>query len=233
MNWLEKVRKWHFDYGFILMGLVVILLIAVNALALSGDNGEIITKEMVGGGIPFPMERKEDNQEINEDGCNEECVKKLISEALVELEVEKSLSVTPTPTSTKVIAKTPTTSLPSQLSVETVRLGDGSGSGSEWVNVGSGTWINTSLYGQLESATWSGWALIPGGSGIARIRLYDATNNRVVDGSEVMIKDVSETSFYSGNLSIWRGQNQYFVQVKSESGESVGVKEATMKLTVR
>jgi len=83
---------------------------------------------------------------------------------------------------------------------------------SDWTKVdGSDFWLDLSLYGNVSQVTWEGW--IDSGNGQAR--LYDATNNRVVDGSQITITSNTRASFYSKPLSIWRGQNKYYVELKS------------------
>jgi len=159
--------------------------------------------------------------------CDKECVEEIVNAKVIDL------VAVPTPTDEPEVVEA-TSKVTSKPAKEVfVRLSDGSGSSESWVNVGSGKWVDTALYGELLSATWEGWAEMPGGSGVVNIRLYDATNSRAVDGSEVMIKDTARTSFYSKSLTLWRGQNQYFVQVKTNGGGSVDVSEARMKLVVR
>lgn len=173
----------------------------------------------------------DDDNEV--DDCGKACVEKLIDEKLADAEgVDESVpTATPTPTSTVQVVSTPTVS---QSRVETVSLAAGSASGGDWVKVGgSEKWLDVALYGELVSATWQGWLEVKDGNGIAYARIYDATNNRAVDGSEVSNSSAKKASFYSANLSLWRGQNQYYIQVKSSTGYEVSVEGAKLKLEVR
>lgn len=82
----------------------------------------------------------------------------------------------------------------------------------DWVKVaGTDFWFDQSLYGNVSEVTWQGW--LDNGSG--SVRLYDETNNRGVDGSEVTLTSSNKASFYSKPMAIWRGQNQYCIQVKN------------------
>lgn len=93
-----------------------------------------------------------------------------------------------------------------------VNLSGGNMVASDWTKlVGTEFWLDTGLYGSVVTVSWQGW--IDNGQGQAR--LYDATNNRAVDGSEVNVAGDGRTSFYSSAMAIWRGQNQYYIQVKS------------------
>ena len=66
------------------------------------------------------------------------------------------------------------------------------------------------------------------------MRLYDASNGRVVDGSETRVTGSTKTSFYSNNIAIWRGQNQYYIEIKdNEGGDRLTISEPRLRLLVR
>lgn len=69
-------------------------------------------------------------------------------------------------------------------------------------------------------------------NGAARVfaRLYDATNKRGVDASDLSTQNEAFTRLESGALSIWRGNNKYTVQIKSEIGIEAQLKEARLKI---
>ncbi len=113
-------------------------------------------------------------------------------------------------------------------SISYVALNGGRGEGSEWTKVpGSEFTFDTSLYAN-PVVSWEGWL----DNGLGMVRLYDATNKRAVDGSEVSVTSGTKSSFYSKNLSIWRGQNQYYIEVKSIAG-SVVVSQPRLKVLVK
>lgn len=106
----------------------------------------------------------------------------------------------------------------------------GSVQAGDWEKLsGSEFWLDLSLYGNVTEVTWQGW--IENGTGLAR--LYDATNSRAVDGSEIIVSSLSRASFYSKPLSIWRGQNQYYVQLKSLTSQKVTISTPRLKITTR
>lgn len=110
-----------------------------------------------------------------------------------------------------------------------VSLTGGSVESYDWVALsGSEFVLDTGLYGANVEVSWQGW--MDGGSGMARV--YDLTNKRVVDFSEVTLKNPSKSSFYSKPMMIWRGQNQYRIEVKSLSGP-VTISSARLKILVK
>ncbi len=166
---------------------------------------------------------------VETDGCDRECVSKIVDEKVALIKNELVATPTPTPTET-----TSQASVVKETHIETVDLSGGSAKGGDWVRIGgSEKWMDTSLYGELVSATWQGWIEVKDGNGVAYARIYDATNNRAVDGSLVSNASGGKASFYSENLSIWRGQNQYYIEVKSSTGYEVTVEGTKIKLEVR
>lgn len=111
-----------------------------------------------------------------------------------------------------------------------VNIAGGSVVGSDWLKVpNSDFWFDQSLYGNVSEVTWQGW--IENGDGQAR--LYDSTNNRVVDGSEVTVTSGNRASFYSKALTIWRGQNMYYVQLKSPAAGLVTISSPRLRVVTR
>ena len=225
---LDRIRNWYFSYGFLVLGVGLVAVTLINSYALFGaKQGGAVTDSRPGEELKVA------------ESCGEDCVRQLVGEAVATLsakpaEEEALVTLTvavATPTPTKAVTKSYPTPTPG-LKTYYLRLNDVTGAGVEFVSVGTGKWLDTSLYGQLESATWEGGISLPGGSGEAFARLWDATNDRAVDGSEVKIVDTQTTSFYSGNISLWRGQNQYFIQVKVGDGQ-VAVTQPQIKLMVR
>ncbi len=111
-----------------------------------------------------------------------------------------------------------------------LNLSGGSMRGSEWVKIPSTEfWFDSGFYGEVVEATWQGWV----DNGYGYVRLYDASNHRVVDGSEVLVNSSEKASFYSKPLSIWRGMNQYWLEAKSPINETVTVSGPRIRLMVR
>ena len=103
---------------------------------------------------------------------------------------------------------------------------------SDWTKVsGSDFWLDLGLYGDVGEVTMQGW--IDNGSG--QVRLYDSTNNRVVDYSQVSVKNDAgnSTSFYTKAISIWRGQNQYYLQTRGNGNTRVVLSGVKLKILSR
>lgn len=114
------------------------------------------------------------------------------------------------------------------------RLTDGSATGIDWTPVtGSEFWLSQELYGNVKQISWEGWLSVTDGNGVAMARLYDITNNRAVDFSEVRVGGGTKASFYSQALAIWRGQNQYRIEVKSSTGYAVAISEARLRIVTQ
>ena len=115
-----------------------------------------------------------------------------------------------------------------------LRLLDGSAAAGNWTKIpGTDFWFDQSLYGNVSQVTWEGWLQVKSGNGVGYARLFDVANNRGVDGSEVKIVSNQRASFFSSPLAIWRGQNQYRVEVKSSTGYEVSISEARLKIQSR
>ncbi|MFZ2202459.1 MAG: hypothetical protein WAV56_03615 [Microgenomates group bacterium] len=108
-----------------------------------------------------------------------------------------------------------------------LQISGGSAVGGDWTKVeGTNFWFDQSLYGEVTAVTLEGW--VDNGSG--QVRLYDATNNRGVDGSEVAVSASGKASFYSQPLAIWRGQNQYYIQIKNVNLVTVVVSSPRLRI---
>lgn len=222
---LGRVRTWYLNYGFLVIGIILLNVGLLNWYLFSGKKTEELSSS-----------RPQEQISVVREGCDTDCINRLI---------DAKISVLPTSTQTVIEKETvvveatptprpqPTTAAAKTTRIEYVSLPSGEASGLDWTSFSASKWIDTALYGELVSATWEGWIEIPGGSGIGYARLYDATNERAVDGSEVKLQNTLKSSFYSGNLSIWRGQNQYFIQTKSSGGGTVKVYSARIKLVVK
>lgn len=68
------------------------------------------------------------------------------------------------------------------------------------------------------------------GSAKVYTRLYDVTNKRGVDYSDLSTQNDTFTRLESSGLKIWRGNNKYTVQLRSENGTEVQLKEAKLKI---
>ncbi len=99
-----------------------------------------------------------------------------------------------------------------------VSLGSsGSTNNTNWTDVaGTGVYIDLKNdYSEGAYVTWDAFLSSGNGSGKAYARLYDATHNIAVDGSELTSSSAALTQMFSGSLNLWAGKNLYKVQIKS------------------
>ena len=61
-------------------------------------------------------------------------------------------------------------------------------------------------------------------------RLYDATNKRGVDSSDLSFNRSEFTRVESSAVKIWSGNNKYTLQLRSVNGTKVQIKEAKLKI---
>lgn len=61
-------------------------------------------------------------------------------------------------------------------------------------------------------------------------RIYDATNKRGVDFSDLSFAKSAYTRVESGAMVIWSGNNKYTVQLRSVNGTSVFLKDGKLKI---
>lgn len=217
-------------------GWMVIALLTVNVLVLNlwvfGNMGNN-DKEVLGDRVEKVIEVKNEEEKLEEgDVCNKGCVLGIVEDKITELVEKYSLAVKKTTTSTTKSVSAPVAKPEME---KFIRLTGGEAQGSGWLRLGETVfWLDTSLYGELVEASWQGWLDSSGGSLDGWVRLYDASNGRVVDGSEVKVTGQSKTSFYSDNIAIWRGQNQYYIEIKDNGGgNKMTISEPRLRLVVR
>lgn len=68
------------------------------------------------------------------------------------------------------------------------------------------------------------------GSAKVYARLYDQTNKRGVDYSDLETQSDSYVRLESSGITIWRGNNKYTVQLRSANGTQVLLKEVKLKV---
>lgn len=108
-------------------------------------------------------------------------------------------------------------------------LSGGTVTASDWTKIpGTDFTFDTSLYGSSVEVSWQGW--IENGNG--SVRLYDSTNHRAVDYSEISADSGAKSSFYSKPLSIWRGQNTYYIEGKN-SGNDLTISSPRLKIVTK
>lgn len=110
-----------------------------------------------------------------------------------------------------------------------VQLTAGKASGADWVKIPNSDFtFDAALWGSSVEVSWQGW--IDNGKG--SVRIYDDTNHRSVDFSEMSVDSGVKSSFYSKPISIWRGQNQYHLEAKNPDGD-ISVSSVRLRVVTR
>ncbi len=110
----------------------------------------------------------------------------------------------------------------------------GSTTSTDWVDIpGSETTLDANNeYGSDAYFDWKVSLKVAHANGEAFARIYDATNNIAVQGSEVSVVNKDEfTQVGSGQMAFWNGNNMYKVQMKSLNSFEVSYSSANIKAT--
>lgn len=112
--------------------------------------------------------------------------------------------------------------------------GAGSTTSRDWVDVpGSGAFVNLSEYSGVTAVVWEVFLRVNQGNGRAYARLFDVTHGIAVAGSEISTDSSAFALVGSGQLSLWAGNNEYRVQVKSLTGYEAFVESPRLKITTK
>lgn len=181
--------------------------------------------------------------QLKKEICDKECVKKMLTESVSSQAIKKidqfERPVAAMDTADVQILVTPTVSTKRKSTVASdtkpyesyKTMSGGTVSSVAWKQLNEEQFgLDISLYPDGVTVTMEGWVELNTGANKAYVRLYDLTNNRVVDGSEVTVQTKGRASFYSGPLSIWRGSNQYRIEAKTDTGYQVSVDSVRLKI---
>lgn len=112
--------------------------------------------------------------------------------------------------------------------------GSASSTSRDWVDVpGSGSFVNLSEYAGVSSVVWEVFLRVDQGNGRAYARLFDKTHSIAVAGSEISTDSQSFALVGSGQLSLWAGNNDYRVQIKSLTGYEAFLESPRLKITTK
>lgn len=202
-----------------ILGIGIGVLIIVNLLILDfvWINQERITPEFLKTealitAVPSPTPTLSISQITPPAGCSAEC------SSYIDQKISNAISGLPTPAAAKgtIIQSQPTPS--SKVAYITIG-GSSSTSSTSWQDIsGTDFYFDLSDYPTATGVRWevSLSAFLAGNKVYAR--LYDVTNNRAVDFSELFTESGTSTLQRSVDLAIWRGNNLYRVQGKSSTG---------------
>lgn len=141
---------------------------------------------------------------------------------------------TPLPAATP-IASTQTTTTTTQKQTSFITMGATSTTTStDWIDVpGSEVYIDLANdYSKSAYVTFSATLKVAHGNGQAFARVYDATNNIAVSGSELSTtNNMDEKQVTSGSLNLWSGNNLYKIQIKSLNSFEVTYVSGRLKIS--
>lgn len=161
------------------------------------------------------------------EACGTECLTK------IQEEIQKAISALPTPVptvvQTKIVQPTPS---PSGAKVVYISLiSSGSTTNMDWTDITpSDFYFDLADYPGAKAVRWEASIRALHGSGMVSARLYDFTNKRGVDFSELETQSASFVLIRSSDLKIWRGNNLYRVQMKSINGTEAFLEQAKLRV---
>lgn len=204
---------------------ILLLLIGANLVWLDyrfiSDNGDI-------------EERTDNNLTLgNTDLCGVRCVQEVNDKVATEVarlaeEWEKKLAI-PSP---KVVTQKTTTTVNEPKIVVIPIASSGETNSVSWTEVKpSEFYFDLTNYPGVKEVRFEAYLLADQGAAKVYARLYDSTNNRGVDYSDIQTNSSSYTRIQSSKVSIWRGNNKYIVQLKSENGTVAKMKDAKLVIS--
>jgi hypothetical protein len=177
---------------------------------------------------------------INETPKTQETLNCSTCQQIISEEVQKALpaagnisgSVTPIPTTKTTPTPTPTTAISSNLKVLYVPIGTtGATINTDWTDIG-GTdfYFNLTDYPGVKSVRWELSLQTDSANNNVYARLYDVTNKRGVDNSQLSTSLAAYEFLRSGDLTIWNGNNLYRIQIKGLNGNTVNFLNPKLKI---
>ena len=102
----------------------------------------------------------------------------------------------------------------------------------DWTDIKStDTWINLETeYGANAYVDWDAAINTSSSGSKVFVRLFDATHNIGVSGSDLESSSITSVRVASGRLYLWRGQNIYRVQIKSLNGADATFEGGRIKI---
>lgn len=165
------------------------------------------------------------------DSCGSICQKTIAEKIQEELEKvsptagQSSISLLPKPTACKM----PTSSQQKVLYIPLATNGETMAT--SWTDIlPSEFYFDLTNYPGAKEVRFEAYLLALHGSALVYARLYDATNKRGVDYSDLSTQNDAFTRLESSAIRIWQGNSKYTVQLRSANGTEVQLKEAKLKI---
>ncbi|MDH5533061.1 MAG: hypothetical protein OEX81_01400 [Candidatus Pacebacteria bacterium] len=135
-----------------------------------------------------------------------------------------TVSTTTTPAVTQPVVSTAPT-----IKEQTVYIGSGSSSSTNWTDISSAVIeLNSANYPNLSRVIFEANLSIIGGEAYARLK--NKTTGQVIEISEVSHNNSTPTQKLSGSFGLTAGSNEYIVQLRSSSSEKVVLDSARLRL---
>ncbi|MCL5090567.1 MAG: hypothetical protein M1514_01010 [Patescibacteria group bacterium] len=108
---------------------------------------------------------------------------------------------------------------------------NGSTVNTSWTDIdGSQFYFDLGSYPGAKEVRWETNLMALHGSALVYTRLYDKSNNRGVDYSDLSSQSSNYTRLESSGINIWRGNNLYSVQLRSANGTEADLTGAKLKI---
>jgi hypothetical protein len=147
---------------------------------------------------------------------------------LVENDKSSSSKSTPRPTAVPVVSQ-PVAQVASPIKEQTVYIGSGSSSSTDWTDVNSAVIeLNSANYSNLSRVIFEANLSIVGGNAYARLK--NKTTGQIIEISTVSHNNSTSTQKLSGSFGLTAGSNEYIVQLRSSSNEKVVLDGARLRL---
>ena len=100
-----------------------------------------------------------------------------------------------------------------------------------WTDIeGTDFYLSKADYPGYTEAYFEANTKLLNGNGKGFLRIYDVTNGRAVDGSEIETDSQKSEFVGSGRISLWEGYNQYRVQAKSLTADTTYFESGRLKI---
>lgn len=157
--------------------------------------------------------------------CDEKC-QKIIEDKVADLlpTYIPSITLKPVPTAVSTSVKT---KFVSYIPIP----GSGNTANTVWTDL-AGTEFSFSVsdYVGFKEAYFEANIKLFNGNGIGYVRLYDITNSRAVDGSEISTSSQISTAVSSGKVSLWLGNNRFKIQARSLTADTTYFESGRLKI---
>ncbi len=116
-----------------------------------------------------------------------------------------------------------------------IPFGSGSGSSNDWSDVaGLQAYIDSTAYTGIKSVVFEVSVHIPTGNETASVRLINATDGRVISGSELTFNGNTQSVFMSsGAIGLDYGNKLYKVQIKTQLPYTAVVDQSRVHITAQ